>query len=82
MSEKYRPPAPEEAQEEWELLDEMHGISPFKEKKKAERPDWLPENIKPVLEEPPKWEYLAETLLEIEELLMNHPAPLGRHSGS
>jgi len=41
------------------------------------RPDWLPENITPVLEEPPKWEYLVETLLEIEDLIVRYSVPIG-----
>jgi DNA excision repair protein ERCC-4 len=41
------------------------------------RPDWLPGNITPVLEELPKWEYLVETLLEIEDLIMRYPVPVG-----
>jgi DNA excision repair protein ERCC-4 len=78
VSEKYRPPVRDQEEEEWDILDEINGVSVNKEKQKSTRPDWLPDNITPVLEEPPKWEYLAETLLEIEELLMNHPAPEGK----
>lgn len=59
----------------WDILDEMHGTKGTKT-----RPHWLPDNITPVLEELPKWEYLAETLMEIEELIMHHPIPTGEVS--
>lgn len=61
--------------EEWDIIDEMSGQTSNKPK----RPDWLPQNITPVLEEPPKWEYLVETLLEIEDLIRNYPAPVGAY---
>ena len=50
----------------WEALDEMEGRTADKGKEKETRPDWLPEGMEPVLEELPKWELLAEILLEIE----------------
>ena len=56
----------------WEVLDDINGT-----RGKEKKPDWLPENITPVLEELPKWEYLVETLLEIEDLVMRYPVPVG-----
>ena len=56
----------------WKLLDEVNGTVG-----EGFRPDWLPENITPVLEEPPKWEYLVETLLEIEDLIVRYSVPIG-----
>ena len=61
---------------EWELLDEIEGVTsekvkndirPWWEKQKGGRPWWLPKDISPVLEEPPKWGLLAEVLHEIEQ---------------
>ncbi|KAG8807434.1 hypothetical protein FRC17_004460, partial [Serendipita sp. 399] len=54
----------------WDVLDEISGTVGV-----PSRPSWLPENITPVLEEPPKWETLTETLLEIEDLIMRYPFP-------
>lgn len=75
LSAKVAPPVDSARDDAWEVLDEVNGTHG-----KATKPRWLPENITPVLEEPPKWEYLAETLLEIEDLIMRYPVPLGMFS--
>ncbi|KAG8808342.1 hypothetical protein FRC19_005957 [Serendipita sp. 401] len=62
--------------ESWDVLDEISGTVGM-----PSRPSWLPENIAPILEEPPKWETLVETLMEIEDLIMRYPVPTG-HPGT
>ncbi|KAG8842037.1 hypothetical protein FRC20_004668, partial [Serendipita sp. 405] len=62
--------------ESWDVLDEISGTVGM-----PSRPSWLPENIAPILEEPPKWETLVETLMEIEDLIMCYPVPTG-HPGT
>ncbi|KAI0029603.1 hypothetical protein K488DRAFT_56035 [Vararia minispora EC-137] len=57
----------------WSALDEVEQPNLSSKKQVAKdskvprKPRWLPNNIKPVLEELPKWELLTETLKEIEE---------------
>ncbi|KIJ56197.1 hypothetical protein M422DRAFT_198890 [Sphaerobolus stellatus SS14] len=68
----------------WEVLDELEGISrrrsdgqsstkvdtrPIWEKEHGGRPWWLPKEVDPVLEEPPKWGLLADVLYEIETMI-------------
>ncbi|KAF8186802.1 hypothetical protein BJ912DRAFT_453061 [Pholiota molesta] len=55
----------------WAALDEVEGIvGSSRDKGKAKethsRPSWLSEGIEPVLEELPKWNLLAEIILEAE----------------
>ncbi|KAF8639006.1 hypothetical protein AX17_001785 [Amanita inopinata Kibby_2008] len=51
----------------WEALDESEGRGSDPIGKSREtRPSWLPNGMDPVLEELPKWDLLAEVLLEIE----------------
>ena len=54
------------------MLDEVQETSG-----KPLRPKWLPSNITPILEELPKWDLLAETLLEIEGYITNNPIAPG-----
>ena len=72
----------------WEALDEIEGITwnagkgkntavepddrPWWEKDGG-RPLWLPKEIEPVLEEPPKWGLLGDILLEIEQEINDQP---------
>lgn len=67
---------------EWEVLDEIEGMKSEKvkddtrawwEKGKGGRPWWLPKEISPVLEEPPKWGLLADILHEIEQEINDKP---------
>ncbi|KAF8531160.1 hypothetical protein JB92DRAFT_2825304 [Gautieria morchelliformis] len=62
----------------WEVLDEIEGVEqngkrPASENSNEDRPWWLPEDISPILEEPPKWNLLAETLHEFEEAINDKP---------
>lgn len=71
----------------WEVLDELQGtfgdsannLSKPQEdtrsawEKGSGRPWWLPREIDPVLEEPPKWSLLAEVLYEIEIMISDNP---------
>ena len=57
----------------WDALDEVEGIitnnsaaDKGKEKEKDSRPEWLPDDLDPVLEELPKWHLLSEILIEAE----------------
>jgi len=52
----------------WDALNEAEGHGPATEAQKGEekRPKWLPDGLEPVLEELPKWNLLAEVLLEAE----------------
>lgn len=54
-------------EEAWDVLDEVQETTG-----KPLLPKWLPSNITPVLEELPKWDLLAETLLEIEGYISNN----------
>ncbi|KAG9077547.1 hypothetical protein FRC06_008852 [Ceratobasidium sp. 370] len=57
--------------EEWAVLDEMEGRTDANRgKEKGTRPNWLPHNMEPVLEELPKWGVLAEVLKEIDETII------------
>ncbi|KAG8686724.1 hypothetical protein FRC08_012350 [Ceratobasidium sp. 394] len=57
--------------EEWAVLDEIEGRSGTnKAKEKDARPNWLPHNMEPVLEELPKWGVLADILKEIDETVI------------
>ncbi|KAG9087354.1 hypothetical protein FS749_002971, partial [Ceratobasidium sp. UAMH 11750] len=57
--------------EEWAVLDEMEGRSGTdRAKEKGARPNWLPHNMEPVLEELPKWGVLADILKEIDETVI------------
>ena len=67
---------------EWEVLDELEGVvserakndtRPWWERRKGGRPWWLPKDMSPVLEEPPKWGLLAEVLHEIEQEINDKP---------
>lgn len=68
VSSKIKKPQPNVEEEAWDVLDEVQETSG-----KPLRPMWLPSNIIPVLEELPKWDLLAETLLEIEGYITNNP---------
>ena len=68
----------QELEDGWDALDEIEGRTPAprKEKKEAEGwKDWMPSGMQPVLEELPKWRILGNLLLEIEQTMINHPAP-------
>ncbi|KAG8744336.1 hypothetical protein FRC10_010316 [Ceratobasidium sp. 414] len=57
--------------EEWAVLDEMEGrTGTNRGKEKEARPNWLPHNMEPVLEELPKWGVLADVLKEIDETII------------
>ena len=58
---------------EWEVLDEIEGVRKGKVHGEGGRPQWLPKDISPVLEEPPKLGLLAEVLYEIEKEIMDKP---------
>lgn len=63
-------------QDEWDALNEAEGWTEnpaHKEKKKR----WMPDHIDPVLEELPKWDLVAEVLLEIEQEIIQRPLPIG-----
>ena len=60
-----------EDDEAWAALDEVEGRVVEKNvggdgNKIEARPKWLPEGLEPVLEELPKWNLLADILLEAE----------------
>jgi len=71
----------------WEALDEIEGVVRNTDKGKGReaendrpwwekdggRPLWLPKEIEPVLEEPPKWGLLGEIMLEIEQEINDKP---------
>ncbi|KIM21371.1 hypothetical protein M408DRAFT_80635 [Serendipita vermifera MAFF 305830] len=76
LSSKVALPTVPTRDEAWDVLDEVNDT-----RGKNTRPDWLPHNIVPVLEELPKWEHLVETLLEIEDLIMRYPVPID-HPGA
>ncbi|GJJ13082.1 hypothetical protein Clacol_007332 [Clathrus columnatus] len=60
---------------EWEILDELEGIST---QPQDSRPSWLPKTIEPVLEEPPKWALLSDILFEIEQEMNDSPGLLSQ----
>ncbi|KAG8906750.1 hypothetical protein FRB99_006241 [Tulasnella sp. 403] len=60
------------SQDEWDALDEMEDRT-ANTTKGPTRKNWMPERMNPVLEEPPKWDVLAEILLEIEHEILNRP---------
>lgn len=62
---------------EWEVLNELEGISI---RSREGRPSWLPPNLEPILEEPPKWSLLTDILSEIEQLMNDNPVALGKSS--
>ncbi len=55
--------------DEWEAWDDVHGLG----KPANRKPEWLPPQMKAVLEEPPKWKVLADILLEIETEIITRP---------
>ncbi|KAF9561500.1 hypothetical protein CPC08DRAFT_707327 [Agrocybe pediades] len=60
-----------EDDEAWEALYEAEGIQVVpsdkgKGKETDKRPKWLPDGLEPVLEELPKWNLLADVILEAE----------------
>ncbi|KAF8526823.1 hypothetical protein JB92DRAFT_2870207 [Gautieria morchelliformis] len=77
-TDRHRKAAEAEQDAGWEVLDEIEGVEqngkrPASENSNEDRPWWLPEDISPILEEPPKWNLLAETLHEIEEAINDKP---------
>ena len=72
VSSKGKKPQPNIEEEGWNVLDEVQETSGT-----SLRPKWLPSNLIPILEELPKWDLLAETLLEIEGYITNNPMASG-----
>lgn len=62
---------------EWEILDEIEGVVAGKiqadKRQNDGRPWWLPKDMDPVLEEPPKLGLLTEVLHEIEQEIADKP---------
>ena len=69
-----------ENEDEWDILDEVENTANRTKPGEPERRSWMPENMKPVLEEPGKWSVLADVLLEIEHEIINRPPRLSKRS--
>lgn len=72
-----------EQDDQWEILDELEGRpgathrSVFDNGEAEGWKDWMPSGMVPTLEELPKWQLLADVLLEIESGIMSRPLRAG-----
>jgi DNA excision repair protein ERCC-4 len=80
--ERHRKAVEAEQDAGWEILDELEGVANAEaqndkrlesEKRDGDRPWWLPRDMSPTLEEPPKWSLLAGILHEIEQGINDNP---------
>lgn len=70
----------------WAALDEVEeiagsatagtGMSSAQSKERSTRKNWLPEGMDPVLEEMPKWTFVAAALQEIDEEMIRRQSQL------